>query len=112
MTKYKVRNTTSKEPIYDKNGRDLRSLEEKVGHLVGFTDSQGNRIRLHPNKEVILNEITNGLLNLQNEGLVHISALDSVTTLLKDHVKGEEPVKKAKRVVKNGQSSRKKAAKS
>lgn len=114
MNKYRIINNTVKPEKYDKNGRDLRTVEERTGHIIGFTDAQNVRQRLLPGREIIVGEITNGLLNLQNDGYVKIIALESVTELLKDHVKGDEEIKNktAKRRASNGSNTRKKAAKS
>lgn len=84
-TYYRVTNTTVKPPRYDKNGKDLRTTVEKVGHAVTFKKNKDEPVTLIQGKHVIISNIEEGLMNMARGGLVSIQKIDDIATALKEH---------------------------
>lgn len=85
-SKYKVTNTTVKPPRLDpKTKKDLRTMVEKVGHVVTFADSTGRKHTLYQHKPAIVSEVNQGILNLQQGGFVKIERVDDISEILKSH---------------------------
>jgi hypothetical protein len=86
MSKYKVVNTTVKEPRLDPaSGRDLRNWTEKRGHGVQFRSPTGEVIRADTNRPRITEYVTEGMFRLQRGGFIRIEEISDVTEVLKKH---------------------------
>jgi hypothetical protein len=83
---YKLTNTTVKPPKRDpKTGVDLRTMLEKVGHVVSFRGRNNESVMVGQNKSHILYELTEGIIGLQRGGHVSVERIDDVMTLLAQH---------------------------
>ena len=92
--KYKVVNITVKPLRKDKHGKDKRSVRERRGYPVQFTNEQDMPIILAPGRQTIVNELTPALLNLQRGGHVNITTIEDIATALKDHTLAEQKIDK------------------
>lgn len=84
-TYYRVTNTTVKPPRRDKDGKDLRTTTEKVGHYVTFKKSDKEHTTLPQGRSTLVSNIDEGLMNLARGQLVSIQKIDDISTALKEH---------------------------
>ena len=86
--RYKITNTTIKEPRLGAAGKDLRKIQEKNGYVVQFRDEIGNVRMVTPEKwggnPVMVTTLTEGLYDLYNKGLIGIEETD-ISQALKRH---------------------------
>lgn len=82
---YRIINTTVKKPRLDKQGKDVRTAVERVGHAVSFKGDRGQDIILSATRSVILKDLDEGLLGLQRGNYVRIEQIKDVAEALKQH---------------------------
>lgn len=92
---YRITNTTVKKPRLDKNGKDLRTAQEKVGHYVSFKDDRGTIVRLPPSRSAIVRTLDTGLLNLREGHYVRIEQIEDIASALRSHKAEEAEAKPA-----------------
>ena len=82
---YKITNTTVKPLKTNKNGQDIRPLRDRVGHWVQFPHpSKANELLIvYPNRHVIVDTVTDGILGLFRKGLVGITEMGDISDELK-----------------------------
>lgn len=87
--RYMVTNTTIKEPRLGANGKDSRKLQEKNGYVVQFRDEIGNVRMVSPKKwggnPVMVTNLTEGLYELYQRGLVDLEEIPDISHALKKH---------------------------
>lgn len=85
--KYRIINTTVKQPYKDSNGRDARTMDERIGHAVQFTDARGQKHIIYAGRDKIVSDLTTGMLNLSERDFIRIEEIADITDTFKDHVK-------------------------
>lgn len=92
MSKYKVINTTVKQPkIHPTTGKDLRSWTDKLGHGVQFRDPKGDVVKVDTNRPRITDYLTEGMLRLQRGKYIRIEEIGDVVEVLKNHTLSSNP---------------------
>ena len=82
---FKVTNTTIKPKKLSPDGKDTRTLVERVGHGVQFKTEDGKRLQiLQANESAFVHELDGGLLGLRRGGFVSIKEVDIGQELTKD----------------------------
>lgn len=100
--KYMIINTTIRKPRPCPNsGKDLRSMAEKKGYRIQWRDKRDEIRSVSPaewgSNPVIVEELSDSLLNFVREGLIEIKPIDDIGDVLKDFstkatAKASEPV--------------------
>jgi len=92
MPKYKVINTTVKQPKpHPTTGKDLRNWTEKQGHGVQFKDPHGDIVRVDTNRPRITDYVTEGMYRLQRGKYIRIEEIGDVVEVLKNHTLSKNP---------------------
>jgi hypothetical protein len=116
--RYKITNTTIKEPRLGPAGKDQRKLQEKNGYVVQFRDEIGNIRRVTPEKwggnPVMVTTLSEGLYDMFNKGLIDIVETD-ISQALKRHTltkksEGDAVVPEPVKVAAAGEKKRASAA--
>lgn len=94
-TRYKITNTTVKQPRLNKLGIDTRKAVEKVGHMVKFTEGDNERI-LPPGRTVIVTRLDAGLISLEHGGFVKIEKIANSVNALRNNVYDENVARKSR----------------
>lgn len=98
---YKITNNTVRPVRLDKDGKDVRTVLEKVGHSVRFVDNNERQHTLYQNRFSIITGLNAGILGLQRGGFIHIEEIKNLAHALREHALGAEtkhkPVKTERR---------------
>lgn len=95
--RFKITNTTVKPIRKGKNGEDLRTMTEKVGHSVQFRDEHDRAVILTQGRSAIINSLLPGIMELQRGGFVTIEPITDIAAALKEHSLQAEQERAAKR---------------
>lgn len=86
MKRYKITNTTIKPLIQDRQGNDIRPMRDRVGHPVEIvTGKKPNEMmhQIYPNHYIILDEVTQGMLNLYQKRVIRIEEAKDISEELR-----------------------------
>lgn len=110
MRRFRVTNTTVKKPKYNKEGKDVRTVTEKVGHAVQWRDEKDALIQLYPSRSKIVDKILPSIQSLADGMYVKIELIDSIGKVLAEHTQRESEARsKARTEAKKKRKKSKKA---
>jgi hypothetical protein len=83
---YKITNSTVKPVRIGSDGKDQRTLTDKVGHSVKIISERTKRETvLYQGKSTILDELDPGIMNMQRGGFIKIEPIKDISAALQEY---------------------------